>query len=87
MVCSPGVGEARSGRGQRDRGEFLGEAEASWTVLEYRSRKKAGGRREGRPRRFDGVEVGELSSTELSGFGGESKGRYCSKFRIRRQVC
>ena len=33
------------------------------------SGKKAGGRREGRPRRSDGVEVGGLSSIELSGLG------------------
>lgn len=52
----PGGGSARSGRGRLGQGEGLGEAETPWTVEECPGGKKAGGRREGRPRRYEGVE-------------------------------
>lgn len=42
----PGVGSARSGRGQQGRGEVVGEVEAHRTVKWCPKGKKAGGRRE-----------------------------------------
>lgn len=92
-----GEGSVRSGRERR--GEVLGEAQAPRTVEECPEGQKAGGRREGRPRRSDGVEVGELSAVRTwearsqgnqtqacEGDGSERVGM-CYKFRICQKVC
>lgn len=77
----PGEGSERSGRGQRGRGEAIGEVEAPRTWKECLRGKKVGGRRRARPWRSDGgggrraVKPGAVRTWEACSLGRLRLGR------------